>query len=229
MTNIAKHRRVLLSLLQKMYKHSALAPALCFKGGTCLYFLEHLPRFSVDLDFNLVKTDTSFSPTVMEGILQTELKLNDRQEKKYTWLWNGVYEPQQWNVKVEVSKRQFPDKYELRELFGLPLQALKLEYQLSHKLCAITDRNTMVNRDIFDVHFLLSKHVSIAEEIITLRTRMPAKDYLRSLLTFIPKHCSARGTLDGLGELLDPDLKTWVKESLIQETLFFIESYAEGM
>jgi hypothetical protein len=229
MTTIALHRRVLLSLLQQIYKHPALSPALGFKGGTCLYFLYQLPRFSVDLDFNLVQDTSTFSPEAMQSILETELQLNDVHEKEHTWLWNGIYKPGEWNVKVEVSKRIFADTYENKELFGLTVQTLQLEYQLSHKLCAITDRTTLVNRDLFDAHFLLKKHISPVEEIIEQRTGMSCEKYLRSLLEFIPEHISKRGPLDGLGELLDPELKTWVQTSLVEELLFFLESYVEEM
>ena len=222
--NISLHRRVLLSLLQKLYKQADLAPLLGFKGGTSLYFLHGLPRFSVDLDFNLIANNAAFPAETMQQILESELTLHDAHEKEHTWFWNGVYEPGQWNVKVEVSKRLFQDAYNHESLFGLALPVLSLEHQLSHKLCAITDRNIMVNRDLFDTHFLLKKHISIAEDIIRQRTGKGLKGYLDDLIEYIPQHMSKRGILDGLGELLNPETKQWTQDSLLEERLFLLRA-----
>ena len=225
--NIAVHRRVLLALLHKIYTRPELAPLLGFKGGTCLYFLHQLPRFSIDLDFNVIDENDVFSSAAMEQILRTELTINDVYEKENTWLWNGVYEPGQWNVKVEVSKRKFGDEYEQKDLFGLTLPALTLDYQLSHKLCAITDRALLQNRDIFDAHFLLRKHISLVDAVIRKRTQKSTKAYLKALLRFIPSHISRRGILDGLGELLDEETKKWAQAHLLEETLFLLRSRCE--
>jgi predicted nucleotidyltransferase component of viral defense system len=221
---IATHRRVLLALLKRIYTHASLAPILALNGGTCLYFLHSLPRFSVDLDFNIIGKEDRFNPAHLEQILRRELTVTDSREKKHTWFWNGVYEPGQWNVQVEVSKREFEDEYEQRDLYGLKLNALRPDYQLSHKLCAITDRPLMQNRDLFDTHFLLKRHVSIVDSIIEERTRLTTGKYLQSLLQFIPANISSRGILDGLGELLDTERKKWVRLQLLSELLFLLES-----
>lgn len=225
--NIALHRRILLDVLQKIYTHAALAPMLGFKGGTSLYFLHQLNRFSVDLDFNLVDGEVSFPASDLHGVLESVLTLHDAQEKEHTWFWNGVYKPGQWNMKVEVSKRQYDDRYEYSGLFGLPIKVLTLEHQLSHKLCAITNRTVMVNRDIFDAHFLLKKHVSPDATIIRERTGLSVTEHLQALLDFIPANISHRGILDGLGELIHPETKQWVRDSLLKETLFLIRSRAD--
>lgn len=225
--NIAVHRRVLLALIKRIYTHPALSPLLGLRGGTCLYFLHQLPRFSVDLDFNVIAGAHAFDPAALAQVLRGELGEKEVFENEHTWLWNGVYEPGQWNVTVEVSKRDFGDEYEQRELYGLTISALKLDCQLSHKLCAMTDRATLQNRDIFDAHFLLSRHISIADAIIRRRTKKDTKEYLRGLLEFIPAHISRRGILDGLGELLDAEKKRWVQSHLLEETLFLLRSRCE--
>lgn len=222
--NIALHRRVMLSILQKIYKHTALGAQLGFKGGTSLYFLHDLQRFSVDLDFNLLQANTDLDIQSITSILQTELQLNDVQEKANGWLWNGIYTPGAWNLKVEVSKRQFADEYEHKNLLGLVLPVMRLEYQLSHKLCAVTDRNILANRDIFDAHFLLQKHVSIIPEIIMERTQLAVPEYIKKLCTFIPEHVSKRGLLDNLGQLVDDTQKNWIKTHLMDEFLFLLKA-----
>ena len=49
-----KHRFFLLQILKDIYSDIELANLLGFKGGTSLMFFYDLPRFSVDLDFNLL-------------------------------------------------------------------------------------------------------------------------------------------------------------------------------
>ncbi len=222
--NISVHRRVMLSLLQKIYKHNTLGSQLGFKGGTSLYFLHALDRFSVDLDFNLLIKNTSFHTHDLQKILESEIRINDVQEKKNGWIWNGVYAPGEWNLKVEVSTRTFDDEYEKKNLLGLPLHVMKLEYQLTHKLCAIVDRSVMANRDIFDACFLLKKHLEIIDAIIWQRTGKKTKEYLQELIDFIPKHRSKRGMLDQLGQLIDEGKKQWVKDHLEEEFLFLLRA-----
>jgi len=44
----------MVQLLKDIYSDIELANYLGFKGGTALMFFYELPRFSVDLDFNLI-------------------------------------------------------------------------------------------------------------------------------------------------------------------------------
>ena len=44
-------------ILKDVYTDVSIAPLLGFKGGTCAYFFYGLPRFSVDLDFDLFSQD----------------------------------------------------------------------------------------------------------------------------------------------------------------------------
>jgi len=51
MKSVDSHRPALMRLLSDIFKHPILSSQLGFKGGTCLYFLHNLPRFSIDLDY----------------------------------------------------------------------------------------------------------------------------------------------------------------------------------
>ena len=42
-------------ILKDIYTDISIGPLLGFKGGTCAYFFYNLPRFSVDLDFDLLE------------------------------------------------------------------------------------------------------------------------------------------------------------------------------
>ncbi len=52
--NIGRHKNVLTEILKALYGDTTIAPFLAFKGGTAALFNYNLPRFSVDLDFDLL-------------------------------------------------------------------------------------------------------------------------------------------------------------------------------
>ena len=54
MPNREKHQLIMGRILKDIYADIAISPLLGFKGGTCAYFFYGLPRFSVDLDFDLL-------------------------------------------------------------------------------------------------------------------------------------------------------------------------------
>ena len=54
MVDLNRHRFFLVQILKDIYSDMELASILGFKGGTALMFFYDLPRFSVDLDFNLL-------------------------------------------------------------------------------------------------------------------------------------------------------------------------------
>ena len=54
MVNINKHKFFLTQVLKDIYSDIELANCLGLKGGTALMFFYDLPRFSIDLDFNLL-------------------------------------------------------------------------------------------------------------------------------------------------------------------------------
>ncbi|MFZ8803249.1 MAG: nucleotidyl transferase AbiEii/AbiGii toxin family protein [Candidatus Calescibacterium sp.] len=52
--DISKHRNVLLMILKDIYSDATISPSLGFKGETALHLFYNLPRFSIDLDFDLL-------------------------------------------------------------------------------------------------------------------------------------------------------------------------------
>lgn len=224
MIDILSHRQILLNILNDFYRNPKIMSQLGFKGGTCLYFFYELPRFSTDLDFNLVGNKNAFDPSLIRNILKNYLDLDDFFEKQETWLWEGSYKKGHHHIKIEISKRDYPDQYVVNNLYGLSVRCMELSCQFAHKLCAITDRKILANRDLFDALFLFKKSAPIDENIIQIRTRLPLKKYLGKLADYIPKHISKRGILDGLGEVLDDTQKQWVKKHLVDELIFMLKS-----
>lgn len=225
MINIPLHRQVLLGILKDIFQDRVLAPLLGFKGGTCLYFFHDLPRFSTDLDFNLLD-EAFFDPKKFQQILEKYISITDFKEKRQTWFWLGSYKKTHHGVKVEISKRNFNDEYELLDLYGISLQCMKKSHLFAHKLCAIKDRQFIANRDIFDANFMFENQFPIANKIIEQRTNMKTLEYFQQLIKYIPSHLSKRGILDGMGEMLTGEQKQWVKQKLLESLLFYLKSYS---
>jgi predicted nucleotidyltransferase component of viral defense system len=227
MINVPKHREIILSILKELYQNSTISPSLGFKGGTALYIFHQLPRFSVDLDFNLLVEEQHLKSEIITEILQKYIEIKDTTKKYHTYFWLGSYEETQRNVKIEISRSDYPDEYELLDFLGLSVTCMKKPYLFAHKLCAIHNRSGLVSRDLFDAHFMFEQHFSIAENIIEIRTNMNVKNYFKKLIKYIPKHVTPKNILQGLGELLDEKQKQWVKEHLVEELLFYLRAYSK--
>lgn len=223
MLDIQKHELILKSILRDIYTDSSLQASLAFKGGTCLYLFYGLDRFSVDLDFNL-RSDKLDDERLNE-IIGKYLQVSDRTNKHFTWFWLGSYEKSLQKVKVEVSKRDYPDRYVNKDFYGLTVPTMGPSCMFAHKLCAITDRKKLQNRDLYDAHFMFNQHFDIDEEIIKLRTGKTTKEYFANLVTFIEEKVTDNNILEGLGELLTDQQKNNVRATLKRDILFDLKSW----
>jgi predicted nucleotidyltransferase component of viral defense system len=227
MLDILKHRLILTKIIKDIYSDFALSSIMGLKGGTALHFFYDLPRFSVDLDFNLI--DLSKKKIVyrkMKNILKKYGTLKDEFLKRNTIFFLMSYETPDRNVKVEISLLQFPNEYEMKQYLGLSVLVMKKEYMFAHKLVALTERKGVANRDIFDIWFYLKNGWDLKDKIIELRTRTTVKEHIKKCITFI-ESVNQKNLLQGLGEVLDKKLKTWVKNNLISETVFYLRYYLE--
>ena len=158
MLDVNRHKFFLLQLLKEIYSDPELASSLTFKGGTALMLFHDLPRFSVDLDFNLTaNSDEEVASAKLRAILVKHGTIRDESRKRYGMLLVLNYEDDGRNLKVEVSNRSYPDEYELRDYLGVSMNVMRLEYMFTHKLMALLDRNALTNRDVFDCWFCM-KH-----------------------------------------------------------------------
>lgn len=213
MLDKTKHEQILKNILRDIFTTTALEGKLAFKGGTCLYLFYGLDRFSIDLDFNLLAED--FNARLTGDILTKYLAIDDYYNKYFTWFWLGSYEKGGRKVKVEISKRDYPDKYVNKDFYGLTIPTMAPEYMLAHKLCAITDRKELQNRDLFDAHFMFTRQFDINEEIIKIRTNKTLQEYFVYLIDFIEKNVHVKTTLKR--DLLF-DLKSRVQKNKTHNT-----------
>lgn len=217
-----QHEVIFKKILRDIYQSNTLQTTLAFKGGTCLYMFHALDRFSTDLDFNV--TGDSFNPDDVTKILKSYLTIEEY-NKHYTYFWLGSYEKGEQKIKIEISKRDYPDTYTTVDFYGLTLSILSKDCMFAHKLCAITDRKKVVNRDLYDTYFMFKNNFEINEKIVELRTKKTVKEYLIDLIPFIKNTVNPHDILQGLGELVDAKQKVWIKEKLLNELLFNLQIY----
>ncbi|MFH1551426.1 MAG: nucleotidyl transferase AbiEii/AbiGii toxin family protein [bacterium] len=180
------HKNILLQILKDIYSDTSLGPLLGFKGGTAAFLFYNLGRFSVDLDFDLAdraKEDYVFKK--LENILKNYGEIKEKYNKRNTLLLILSYSKEASNIKIEINKRNFGSKYELKNYLGIPMLVMKKEDMFANKLVAATERGKTANRDIFDIWFFLKNNWQINKEIVEKRTKMRFKNYLQKIIGFI--------------------------------------------
>ncbi len=227
MIDINRHRFFLVQILKNIYSDIELAKYLGFKGGTALMFFYDLPRFSVDLDFNLI--DTEKEDVVYRKIRKILLKYGkifDEARKFYGPLIVLDYGFEERKLKVEISNRLFDNRYEIKNLLGINMKVMVKEDMFAHKLCALLDRNTITNRDIFDCWFFMQKQTPINKSIVEFRMKMSFADYLQKCIEHL-EVMSDKGLLQGMGELMDDKMKTFMRVKMRSELISLLKFYKD--
>lgn len=221
-----KHKLYMAQILSLIFKDKDLCNILGFKGGTALMFFHNLPRFSTDLDFNLL--DMSKQDVAYNKIRQILLRFGtiDDEAKKL----NGPilvldYGKGERMLKVEISNRQYDNHYETKNLAGTDIRVLTIPDMFAHKLCAMGER--LSPRDVFDVWFFMQQiHASINENIIKERTGKTVVEYAAWCSQRV-REASPKLLMQGLGEVIDNTrTKNFVKTKLIEETAQALELFA---
>lgn len=227
MVNISKHKFFLVQILKDIYSDIELASCLGFKGGTALMFFYDLPRFSVDLDFNLL--DKSKEKEVYDKVHKILLKYGkifDEAMKFYGPVIVLGYGVGERKLKVEISNCEWDNHYEIKNLLGINVKVMVAADMFAHKLCALLDRSEITNRDIFDSWFFMQKQTPINEAIVKSRMEMSLADYIQKCIDHL-EDMSDKGMLNGLGELMDDEMKKFVRTKLRTETVSLLRFYKE--
>jgi predicted nucleotidyltransferase component of viral defense system len=227
MLDLNKHRFLLVQILKDIYSDIELANSLGFKGGTALMLFYNLPRYSIDLDFNLLNSDKS--KEVFEKIRKIVSgygRIKDEAVKHFGLITVLDYGQHERNLKIEVSNRSFADSYEVKNYLGIPIRVMNLPDMFSHKLCALLDRSMLTNRDIFDCWFLMNQRTPINQQIIKDRMNVDLDNYLQQCIDRIGQVNENR-ILSGLGDLMDEETKRFVKTKLKAEAISLFKLYKE--
>lgn len=229
--NIITHKNILIKILKDIYTDSTIGPILGFKGGTTAYLFYGLNRFSVDLDFDLLdleKEDYVFKQ--IKKILENYGPVKEARKKKFNLFYTLSYKEKEegaQNIKVEINRRDFGSKYEVKSYLGISMKVMVKEDMFANKLVAMFERIGKTNRDLYDVWFFLKNDWPVNKEIIEKRTDMKFEEFLEKCVKEIEK-LPEKGILAGMGELLDEKTKTWAKKNLKKDLLFLLKLKLES-
>lgn len=227
MFDINRHKFFLISVLKDIYSDTELSASLGFKGGTAQMLFYDLPRFSVDLDFNLLNPDRSSAIyNKIRTIILNYGTIRDEALKHFGLLLVLDYGTNERNLKIEISNRQFPDSYEINNYLGIAMNVMIKPDMFAHKLCALLDRKDFTSRDVFDLFYFMSQKTPVNAKIIEIRMRKDLEQYIDLCISRIEK-LNPKNLLYGLGELVDPGLKSFVKTRLKSETIQLLKMYKE--
>lgn len=222
---IKKHKTNLTNILIDIYKDNFLAPILGFKGGTAAMLFYNLPRFSIDLNFDLTMKYKNNSKKIenlinrMTKLLSAKYAIKDQCKKYHTLFWRISYGLGLAQIKIEISTRNIPyNHYKLKSFYGVRLKVLDIKDMIAHKMVAALERTSIANRDLFDIHYFLgTPHANeINYDIIKHRTNKNPKEFYKYLYNFIDE-INPKSILAGLGEVLDNSQKDWAKAKLLEE------------
>lgn len=227
MFDINRHKFFMVQILKDIYADIELANYLGFKGGTALMFFYDLPRFSIDLDFNVLDTEKEdFIYDRVRKILVKYGTIDDEAKKHFGILMVLNYGFGERKLKIEISNRLFDDHYEIKNLLGINMNVMVQADMFAHKICALLDRNSITNRDIFDSWFFMQKQSPINKSIVENRMKMSYEEYLQKCIEYLESIGDA-GLLNGLGELMENDMKKFVRTSLRKDTITLLKFYKE--
>ncbi len=219
----SKHKSILLQILKDIYSDGTIAPLLGFKGGTAALLFYNLPRNSVDLDFDLLdetKEEEIFKK--IRKIVSGYGEVVESYVKRFNLLNVISYAKGAQHIKVEVNRRMFDSKYEIKNLFGISMLVMVQEDMFAHKLMAMYDRIGKTSRDIFDVEYFAKNNWNINKKIVQERSGMEFKDLLIKCIEKLER-LDNKHILDGLGELMDESQKDRAKAKLKDDTIFALK------
>ncbi|MBI1979421.1 MAG: nucleotidyl transferase AbiEii/AbiGii toxin family protein [Elusimicrobia bacterium] len=212
--DLPMHRRYLSALLADIGKTAQ--EKIAFKGGTCASFFYQLPRFSFDLDFDILKDFRLEDRSLIAEILSRHGTIKESYDKKHTLFYLFDYGKGYPNIKVEMNKRVWKsNRYKPEWFMGVALLIPDESSLLTNKIVALTDRRSPVARDLFDTWYFLQAGYTLNDALILERTGKDTAAYLDGAVKFIEKNYTPRNILQGLGESLDEKQKVWAKAHLI--------------
>jgi predicted nucleotidyltransferase component of viral defense system len=226
--DIATHKTILFQILKGIYTDTSISPFLGFKGGTAALMFYGLDRFSVDLDFDLL--DENQEEYVFSRIIEIVRNfgtVKEARRKRFNLFILLSYEDKARNIKVEINRRQYGSRYEIKTYLGVSMQVMVVEDMFAHKLMAMYERIEKTSRDIYDVWFFLKSRTPINKRIVENRAQMPFNQLVEKCIRQLEK-MNNRRILTGIGELLTLSQKDWAKAKLREETIALLKLRIES-
>ena len=165
MQDLIKQEQFELEVLDK-FKSRRFLDSLVLGGGTMLRLCFGLDRFSIDLDFWIIKNlDVNKLFKDIKEYLSGNYTIKDCANKFYTLLFEIKSKGYPRSLKIEIRKETKKikteqaiaySKYSNRQVL---LRAVSLEDMMREKINAFLNRQEI--RDVFDIEFLLKKGIPL--------------------------------------------------------------------
>lgn len=164
---LKQHEIFEIEVLEKMNSMKMLAP-LVFGGGSMLRLCHELNRYSVDLDFWMIKQvpqEDYFER--LQQIYNKEYEITDAQIKHYTILieLRSASRPRRLKIEIrrEIKDWDFQEKIAFSKFSTkqVVLKAHTLEQTMKNKIAAFLERGEI--RDSFDIEFLLRRGIELPD------------------------------------------------------------------
>lgn len=224
-----RHKTILIKILKEIYTDPDLRNILGFKGGTAAFLFYGLPRFSVDLDFDLLKRgEKEIVFAKLKKILPKVELLVEAVQKRYTLFFLMSYQKGERKIKVEISKRPSKSSFVVKSYLGIPILLMEKNDMAAGKMAALLIRKKFAARDLFDLWFFLKNDWKINEKVVKEKTGLSLKAALEKTIKKV-KEIKKNQLLQGLGELLDEKQKPWVRENLQKETIFYLKYFLKEL
>lgn len=197
MQDLIKQEQFELEVLDRLNSGKILSD-LVFGGGTMLRLCFGLQRFSVDLDFWIIKNiDEKKLFNNLKDYLTKFYVLKDYANKFYTLLFEIKSKDYPRSLKIEIRKEVKKIKTETAIAYSsysniqVFLRVVSLQEMMNSKIRAFLDRKEI--RDVFDLEFLLKKGLVLdsspetLKKVLGLIDSLKKKDYQIKLGSVLPK------------------------------------------
>jgi len=205
MQDLIKQEIFELEVLEKLKNNRILEP-LVFVGGTMLRLCHDLNRYSVDLDFWLIKkVDIKKYFTKIVDVLKQYYTITDSKIKYYTILVEIKSDKYSRKLKVEIRKEkecEYEEKIAFSKYTNIQvlLKCATLKQMLKNKIEAFLERKEI--RDCFDIEFILRR----GEELEL------NKEKLEKMLSII-KSIAVNDYKVTFGSILEPEVRKYYIKS----------------
>lgn len=228
----AYHKMQLLRLLVGIIDNEEISTRLCFKGGTCAAMLGFLDRFSVGLDFDLLRgvNKELLRPKLHHVFTNLDFSLKDESKTTLQFFLQYKAEPQERNtIKLDILDQGF--KSNICKVQYLPevdrfTNCQTIETMFANKLVSLVDRyeknKSIAGRDIYDIHQFFMRGCSYEQKIIKERRGVEAKDFLKELIYFIEQKITQTIINQDLNTILPREKFSKIRKVLKNETLTFL-------
>lgn len=209
-------KNTIIEVVQELSKSEAGAQ-IAFKGGTALKLFFGLPRYSEDIDYDIMPGAKAqdIHGAILSSLKKKRWEITDEAVKHYTILVELRFSGPERNfhIKIEVSTREKPLDTTIVSLRGVPVLTLEQSFLMTEKLVTFIERGA--GRDIFDSWFILNGAYPLKKIMIDEKFGSEKKFYTRVLEKL--EQADSKRLLRDTGKLLSEDHRNWVKTSFLEE------------